>query len=238
MNTSVQPFIVSDTFISQDAENRYCLNDLHKASGGEAKNKPSEWLRNKQTTELIEEISKAGIPALEDGIQTLPVNVINGGNQPGTYVVKELVYAYAMWISPAFSLKVIRAYDALVSGQLIQNAHTQQLLELKDQIIESQRDNFEHVKSLVTQFQEQMGKDQGFMAEMLATNQELQEYKINHLKSMIKPSPKAATPDEVKAIIRCRAENYTYGDIAELLGRTVDSVPKIAAKWKNQAVLA
>jgi phage antirepressor YoqD-like protein len=45
-----------------------------------------------------------------------PVAVLKGGSGPqGTFVVKELVYAYAMWVSPAFHLKVIRAYDAMVS---------------------------------------------------------------------------------------------------------------------------
>jgi hypothetical protein len=106
--------VISDIQIRQDAEGRFCLNDLHKAAGYENKHRPSLWLKNKQAIELVDEIAKAGNPALE---QNQPVKVINGGNNPGTYVVKELVYAYAMWISPKFHIQVIRAYDALVTGQ-------------------------------------------------------------------------------------------------------------------------
>jgi hypothetical protein len=47
------------------------------------------------------------------------LEVLHGGSAPGTYVCKELVYAYAMWISPAFHLKVIRAYDAMVTQPAI-----------------------------------------------------------------------------------------------------------------------
>lgn len=101
--------MIAETEIRQDGAGRYCLNDLHRAAGGENRHRPSLWVENQQTQSLIEEIAKAGIPALAS---------IKGGAAPGTYVVKELVYAYAMWISPAFSLRVIRAFDALVTGDL------------------------------------------------------------------------------------------------------------------------
>lgn len=100
--------IICNTAIGQDAEGRYCLNDLHKAAGGENRHRPSIWAENRQVKNLVSELdSEAGIPAL----------VMNrGGLQQGTYVVKELVYAYAMWISAKFHLHVIRAFDSMVTG--------------------------------------------------------------------------------------------------------------------------
>lgn len=96
--------------VHQDANGRYSLNDLHHAAGGEGRHRPSLWLENQQAQALVAELeSEAGIPALVTK---------HGGSAPGTYVAKELVYAYAMWISPAFHLKVIRTFDAVATGDI------------------------------------------------------------------------------------------------------------------------
>lgn len=110
MNSNTNLTILSTT-IRQDDQGRYCLNDCHKASGGDATKAPAQWLRNDQTKALIGELSDVQI-------STSPVSTKKGGTNQGTYACKELVYAYAMWISPSFNLQVIRAFDALVTGQI------------------------------------------------------------------------------------------------------------------------
>lgn len=102
---------ISDIYIRQDSEGRYSLNDLHKAAGNEPRHAPAQWMRLEQVTELIRAIFNMQICTVK------PVDSYKG-RYGGTYVCKELVYAYATWISAEFFLKVIRAYDALVSGDI------------------------------------------------------------------------------------------------------------------------
>lgn len=103
-------FVIDGVSVRRDIMGRYCLNDLHRAAGALDKHKPAFWLRNEQTEQLIGEllICNSEIPD--------PVSVVRGGREQGTYVCRELVYAYAMWISAAFNLKVIRTFDTLHSA--------------------------------------------------------------------------------------------------------------------------
>ena len=91
----------------------FCLNDLHKASGNDKKHQPSFFMRNQEVTDLIEEIRVSDNLKAEQITQR-----INGGEMRGTYACKELVYRYAMWISPKFALLVIRTFDKLATGEV------------------------------------------------------------------------------------------------------------------------
>lgn len=109
------PLAVADTLIRRDAEGRFCLNDLHKAAGDKRSDQPANFLRSDEAQRLVAALLAEIADPQNRGSE--PIQTLKGGDGPqGTYVVKELVYAYAMWISPTFHLRVIRAFDALVSG--------------------------------------------------------------------------------------------------------------------------
>lgn len=102
---------VSGAGIAQDAAGRYSLNQLHRASGNEKRHQPSDWLRTDSAKALIAALeADPGNPG-----SVPPVSVVRGGPGQGTFVCRELVLAYAMWVSPAFHLAVLRAYDVLAN---------------------------------------------------------------------------------------------------------------------------
>ncbi|HFO4745077.1 TPA: KilA-N domain-containing protein [Escherichia coli] len=117
--------VIDGIEVRRDAYGRYSLNDLHRAavaSGANARTKePGKFLSSQQITELVQELidtQNLGVGSFNETTQNLgskPVSKIEGRNG-GTYVCKELVYAYAMWISPSFHLKVIRTFDMVTSA--------------------------------------------------------------------------------------------------------------------------
>ena len=128
LNPNNQPLVIGEFTIRQDEDGRYSLADLHKAGGALKKHQPTNFLRVEQTQELIAEIeSSSDMISLDinhSSNMRSAVKVINGGNNRVTYVVKELVYSYAMWISAKFHLMVIRAYDSLVMEWMIGGKQT------------------------------------------------------------------------------------------------------------------
>jgi hypothetical protein len=134
-----QAIFINDVQIRQEERGRYCLNDLHAASGGDPRHLPSQWLRSDQAKALVD-VLKAENSECEFALRIEPLVTISRGN-PSTWAVKELVYAYAMWISPKFELKVIRAYDAMVtSAWLARETETADALAERDAQIFEQRE--------------------------------------------------------------------------------------------------
>ena len=95
----------------------YSLNDLHRASGSNKKHKPANFMRIENTKNLITEIERCSY--MRNGTKSMAYKVIKGGDseQQGTFVCRELVYSYAMWISARFQLMVIRAFDSIANQQ-------------------------------------------------------------------------------------------------------------------------
>lgn len=100
-STGVPTVSIAGVDITTDSKGRFNLNALHKASGLGQDKAPSNWLRNKQTTDLVRE--------LENETMQICVVTIEGRNG-GTFADELLAVSYAGWISPAFQLQVNRAF--------------------------------------------------------------------------------------------------------------------------------
>jgi len=97
------PALTLGNVIIRQHSGLFSLNDLHKASGTAKRHEPNRFLRLASTQELIAEIGASP----EMGT---PLQIINDGENNGTWACRELVIAYASWISAEFQLKVITVF--------------------------------------------------------------------------------------------------------------------------------
>ena len=112
--------------IEQSSNGLYSINDLHRASGGLAKHRPENWYRLQATINLISFLeSQALNQGSKNVIETVSGKDIGSqeknpcipiGDIQGTFVCRELVVAYATWISPQFFAHVIRTFLDVVDG--------------------------------------------------------------------------------------------------------------------------
>ncbi len=242
-----QSIVISNTTIGQDEQGRYCLNHLHRAAGGNKHHKPANWLRSDAVQALIAELEKEQFSemstAQKAGRAGIPVLVsVNGGISPGTFGVKELVYAYATWISPKFFLHVIRAFDGQAPQLATPEEHPANALIVK---------MWAQVDTLHTQITERDTQ----ITQLLADQQQIllaQSQQINHLQGQLigskdKQIDLMANVQRLKAMrekrdahdtaIRLAREGKGNVEIALTINRTQNHVRQMLFQARKNGIL-
>ena len=104
--------VIAGVEITTDAEGRFNLNALHKASGLGKSKQPANWMRLDSTKELIAELGQSS------DLRTAPIDTVVGSASPGTFAHEILAVSYAAWISPAFQIQVNQVFIAYRTGRL------------------------------------------------------------------------------------------------------------------------
>lgn len=147
MNTK-DSITIGDITIHQSENGLYLLTDLWKASGSARKDRPEKWLNLVSTQRYLKFLEKQerGNLQNEDVTKTGSLNkssffeiILGKGKPQGTYVSKELVYSYAMWVSCEYHHLVVSTFDALQ-----QATTTQQLIDIKTALDNTQSDMFRY----------------------------------------------------------------------------------------------
>ena len=213
---------ILNTAIKTDKEGRNSLNYLHKASGGDNKHRPSIWAENQQTKDIAQKLSEAGIPALV---------MVKGGKAPGTYVCKQLVYTYAMWLSPEFHIQVVNAYDALANGRLEElRIETQRISDRNEARLESPV-----LTDAVKLVRESLGKEVSFfhysaefdMINRIVLGQSSKSYKEDHGLSKTDPIRDELTPLQISCVKYLQRNNAALIDIGMSFDDRKESLKKL-----------
>lgn len=147
--------VLNGTEIRVDEHGRYCLTDLWKAGGSVPKDKPSQFTKQDSCKNLVNYLN-------ERNRSFKSLLTTRGKYTGGTWALKHVVYAYAMWISPKFQVKVIDVFDSASSGNgdkavaIAQgNEELKALVDKRDNLIytaltQSERDEIERLTSEIS----------------------------------------------------------------------------------------
>lgn len=211
MSQSIQAFTLGEIAVRQ-LNGLFSLNDLHRAAGAARRHEPARFIRLDGTKALIAELGaypEMGTPSTDS--QT-PMRVINDGENNGTYACRELVIAYAAWISAAFHLKVIRVFLAVAAPTTPYSVQPGQTLSAEQA---------EALRNLLTSHVQKLPKDKQAAA-MVKGWSKLKA----HFKTDYRHIPAAEFHEAVSIIARHTAE-WELVDDAPKAG----TVQEIVADW-------
>lgn len=147
--------VLNGTEIRSDEFGRYCLTDIYRASNLPAHKRPVKFEAT-QTFKGVQDVLKVRTGTFN------PYEKTRGRYNGGTWACKEMLIAYAMWVSPEFMVKVIDVFFAASSGHgdkavaIAQgNEELKALLEMRDNLIytastQSERDEIERLTSEIS----------------------------------------------------------------------------------------
>jgi hypothetical protein len=101
--------IIKNTEITRNENGLYSLNDLHRSSGLRVKDLPNKFMASKSFKNVVEVLN-----AQKSAFN--PVEKKRGRYNGGTWICKELVYKYAMWVDAEFEVHVIQTFDGIINA--------------------------------------------------------------------------------------------------------------------------
>lgn len=136
--------------VTMDDNGRYCLNDLFKASGGNASKAPQKFLRSQHeidTYRLWDENDKRQIVSCQNLDNYVIQMKINRATK--TFGSRKTALKYAMFIDKNFYEAVVEAFDKLSTGDVQEAANIASEYTLTPEIISKYEKTNSKFKSIV-----------------------------------------------------------------------------------------
>ena len=105
----MESLILNGKLIRVDEHGRYSLTDLWKAGGSLETKKPSKFERTDRHSELVDILKGRNLPFN-------PYVKTRGRYNGGTWTTKEMIVAYAIYVSADMHMKVIDVFISAASG--------------------------------------------------------------------------------------------------------------------------